>query len=92
MKQQIQDTFVKTSFCSPGFKDLTRRTTFNKVLRDKPFNIAKNPKYVGFQRCLLSWFINFNKTSPGGAITRDRLKTLGTQDKSAMKSEIMPGQ
>ena len=27
------------------FKDLNRRTTADKVLRDKAFNIAKNPKY-----------------------------------------------
>ena len=26
------------------FKDLTRRTASNKILRDKAFNIAKNPK------------------------------------------------
>ena len=32
------------------FKDLTRRTTFDKILRDKAFNIAKNPKYDGYQR------------------------------------------
>ena len=25
------------------FKDLTRRTTSDKILRDKAFNIAKNP-------------------------------------------------
>ena len=27
------------------FKNLPRRTTTNKVLHDKVFNIAKNPKY-----------------------------------------------
>ena len=27
-----------------GFKDLARRTAANKFLRDKAFNIAKNPK------------------------------------------------
>ena len=27
------------------FKDLIRRAISNKVLRDKAFNIAKNPKY-----------------------------------------------
>ena len=27
-----------------GFKDLAKRTTFDKVLREKTFNIAKNPK------------------------------------------------
>ena len=36
-----------------GFKDLTR-TTSDKRLRDKAFNIAENPKYVGYQRRLLS--------------------------------------
>ena len=29
------------------FKDLTRRTASDKILRDKAFNIAKNPKYDG---------------------------------------------
>ena len=32
------------------FKDLARRTASDKVLRDKAFNIAKNPKYDGYQR------------------------------------------
>ena len=27
------------------FKDLSRRTASDKMLRDKAFNIAKNPKY-----------------------------------------------
>ena len=31
-------------------KDLTRRTTADKVLPDKAFNIAKNPKYDRYQR------------------------------------------
>ena len=31
-------------------KDLNRRTAADKVLRDKAFNIAKNPKYDGYQR------------------------------------------
>ena len=32
------------------FKDLTRRTAPDKILRDKVFNIAKNPKHGGYQR------------------------------------------
>ena len=32
------------------FKDLTRRTASVKILRDKAFNIAKDPKYDGYQR------------------------------------------
>ena len=27
------------------FKDLPRRAAFDKILQDKAFNIAKNPKY-----------------------------------------------
>ena len=31
-------------------KDLARRTASDKTLKDKAFNIAKNPKYDGCQR------------------------------------------
>ena len=36
------------------FKDLPKRTAADKVLRDKAFNIAKDPKYDGYQRGLAS--------------------------------------
>ena len=42
-----------------NFKDLNRRTASDKILREKAFNIAKNPKYDGYQRGIASWFINF---------------------------------
>ena len=32
------------------FKDLTRRRTSDKILSDKAFDIARNPKYDGYQR------------------------------------------
>ena len=31
-----------------GFKDLTRRTAYDQILRDKTFNIVNNPKYDGY--------------------------------------------
>ena len=37
-----------------GFKDLKKITASDKVLRDKGFSIAKNPKYDGYQRGLAS--------------------------------------
>ena len=46
------------------FKDLKRRTFSDKVLREKAFNIAKNPKYDGYQRRLVSMVINFLVKSP----------------------------
>ena len=46
------------------FKDLVRWTASNKVLRNKAFNIAKNPKYDGYQRTLSSMIYNsFDKKS-----------------------------
>ena len=41
------------------FKDLKRRTASDKILRDKAFNIAKNPKYDGYQRGLASMVYKF---------------------------------
>ena len=42
-----------------GFKDLNRKTFAEKVLRDKPFNIAKDPRYDGYQRGLASAVCKF---------------------------------
>ena len=36
------------------FNDLPRRTIADKILRDKAFNIAKNPKYDRYQNELAS--------------------------------------
>ena len=36
------------------FEDLTRRTASDKILRDKVFNFAKNPRYDRYQRGLAS--------------------------------------
>ena len=41
------------------FKDLARRTAYDKVLRDRAFNIAKNPKYDRYQRRLASMVYKF---------------------------------
>ena len=49
-----------------GFKDLARRTASDKVLGDKAFNIAKYPKYDGYQRGLASMVYKFfDKKSKG---------------------------
>ena len=41
------------------FKDLARKTIADKVLRDKVFNFAKNPKNNAYQRGLSSMFYKF---------------------------------
>ena len=52
------------------FKDLTKRTAADNVLRDKAFNIAKNPKYDGYQRGLASMVYKFfDKKTKGSGVT-----------------------
>ena len=51
------------------FKDLARRTVADKVLKDKAFNIAKDPKYDGYLRGLASMVYKiFNKKTEGSGI------------------------
>ena len=40
-------------------KDLANRIASDKILRDKTVNIAKNPKYDGYQLPLASMVYNF---------------------------------
>ena len=40
-------------------KDLTKRTIADKILKNKAFDIAKDPKYDGYQRGLASMVYNF---------------------------------
>ena len=57
------------------FKDLKRRTFSDKVLRDKAFNIAKNPKYDGYQRGLASMVYKFfDKKSKGSGVVNNEIK------------------
>ena len=51
------------------FKDLARRAASDNVLRDKVFNIAKNPKHEGYQRGLASMVYKFfDKNSKGSGV------------------------
>ena len=50
-------------------KDLINRTEADKVLRDKAYDIASNPKYDGYQRGLASMVYKFfDKKSTGSGI------------------------
>ena len=41
------------------FKDLERKTQSDKVLKDKAFKIASNPKYMDIKEDYFQWFISF---------------------------------
>ena len=50
-------------------KDLTKRTVADKILKNRAFDIAKDPKYDGYQRGLDSMVYKFfdSKVSGSGA-------------------------
>ena len=53
-------------------KDLSKRTQSDKVLRDKAFKIASDPKYDGYQRGLASMVYKFfDKKSSGSGVTNE---------------------
>ena len=53
-------------------KDLAKRTQSDKVLRDKAFKIASDPKYDGYQRGLASMVYKlFDKKSSGRGIANE---------------------
>ena len=47
-------------------KDLAKRTQSDKVFRDKAFNVARDPKYDGYQRGLASMVYKFFDKNPSG--------------------------
>ena len=52
--------------------DLVRRTQSDKILRNKAFKIASDPKYDGYQRGLASMVYKFfDKKSSGNGITNE---------------------
>ena len=58
-------------------KDLAKRTASDKVLRDKAFNIAKNPKYDGYQRGFAAMVYKcFVKKSPGSSVNEHNEHSL----------------
>ena len=58
-KNDLDKACFQHDMAHGDFKDLARRTASDKVLRDKAFNIAKNPKYDRYQRGLASMVYKF---------------------------------
>ena len=68
-KKELDKAYFQHDTAYGDFKDLKKRTAADKVLRDKAFNIAKSPKYDGYQRGLSSMVYRFfhKKTKCSGA-------------------------
>ena len=63
-KNELDKACFQHDMAYQDFKHLRRRTFSDTVLRDKAFNIAKNPKYNGYQRGLASMVYKFFDKSP----------------------------
>ena len=69
-KNELDKACLQHDMAYGDFKDLVRRTASDKILRDKAFNIAKNPKYDGYQRGLASMVYKFfDKKSKGSGVS-----------------------
>ena len=58
-KNELDKACFQHDMAYGDFKDLARRTDSDKILRDKAFNMAKNPKYDGYQRGIASVVYKF---------------------------------
>ena len=58
-KNELDKACFQNDMAYGDFKDLKRRTQSDKVLKDKSFAIASNPKYDGYQRGLPSMVYKF---------------------------------
>ena len=68
-KNELDKACFQHDMAYGDFKDLKRRTASDKILRDKAFNIAKNPKYDEYQRGLASMVYKFfDKNSAGSCV------------------------
>ena len=74
---ELDKTYFQHDMAYEDFKYLTRRTTSDKILRDKVFNVAKNLKYDRYKR------VHFKKSALFAWS-----ETLATSDKSASSSAV----
>ena len=71
-KNELDKACFYHDMASGKSNDLTKRTQSDKVLRDKAFKIASDPKYDGYQRGLASMvYKSFDKKSKGSGIANE---------------------
>ena len=73
-KNELHKACFQYDMAFGDFKDLAKRTSSDKVSRDKVFNIAKNPKYDGYQRGLASMVCKFFDKNSAGSGTKNEMK------------------
>ena len=70
-KNELDKACFQHDMAYRDFKDLKKRTAADKVLRDKAFNFAKNPKYDGYKKGLgFMVYKIFKKKTKGSGVTK----------------------
>ena len=70
-------------------KDLAKRTQPDKVLRDKAFKIASDPKYDGYQRGLASMVYKFfDKKSSGSGVAASLANKSAIESNYQFENEL----
>ena len=87
-RNELDKTCFQHDSAYADHKDLINRTKADKVLRDKAYNIASNPKYDGYQRGLASMVYKFfDKKSTGSGIKKDTAKPSSLERSSLILAD-----
>ena len=71
-KNELDKAYFQHDMAYGKLKDLAKRTQSDKVLKDKAFKIASDPKYDGYQRGLDSMVCKiFDTKSSGSGIANE---------------------
>ena len=74
-KNELDKACFQHDMVYGDFKEIARRTASDKFLRDKTFNVDKNPKYDKYQRGLASMVYNFfDRKLTGSGIANNETK------------------
>ena len=73
-QNQLDKTCFQHDMTCGDFKNLNRGAASDKILRDKTFNIVKNPKYYRYQYELSSMIYKFfDKKTLSGAVKNENI-------------------
>ena len=79
-KNELDKAYFQHDMAYGKLKDLAKRTQSDKVLKDKAFKIASDPKYDGYQRGLDSMVYKiFDKKSSGSGIANEPTYQLANE-------------
>ena len=73
-KNELDKACFQHDMAYGDFKDLAKTTTADKVLKDKTFNIAKDPKYDRYQRGLGRMVYQFFDRKTKGSGIKNEIK------------------